>query len=164
MLSRHLPIYQTAPWLISSAAGCYIMARARQLSRAKASRAPWPRFLAQQSDVILMLCGGPAVWYFARRRGAVQQYMRVADGDRAYLSAGVAHQLRQVFTVLLLGLGMIARKASQGKTAEMAALVRRLQNTARAGASMLTTFETSPIELVPVAAESYLAQLPDNGR
>jgi hypothetical protein len=164
MLSRRFPFDQTAPWLISSVAGCYIVARARQLSQAKASGAPWLRFLAQQSDVILILCGGPLVWHFAWRRGVSQRYMQVADGDRAYLSAGVVHQLRQVFTVLLLGLGMLARKAAKGKAAELASLARRLQNTARAGASLLATFDVPPIELVAVAAESYPARLPDNGR
>ena len=164
MISRHIPPGQFAPWLVSGAAGCYIMARARQLSWARASRTPWPRFLTQQLDVVLILCGSPAVWYFARRRRTVRWPLRAADGDRAYLAAGVAHQLRQVFTVLLLGLGMIVRKAAEGKTAELAALARRLQHIARGGASILAALDTPVAELAPVAIELNRAHLPDNGR
>jgi hypothetical protein len=33
MLQRNLEIEQIAPWLISGASGCFIVARARQLSQ-----------------------------------------------------------------------------------------------------------------------------------
>ena len=48
------------------------MARARRLAIAKASSASLGRFLLGQSDVIFMLCGGPAVWYVSHRRQRAQ--------------------------------------------------------------------------------------------
>ena len=163
MISRHISLGPLAPWLVSGAAGCYIMARARQLSRARASRLPWPHFLAQQSDVVLILCGSPAVWHFARRR-TMHWPIHLAEGDRDYLTAGVAHQLRQVFTVLLVGLGMITRKAAEGKTAELAVLALRLQHITRGGAGILAALDTPVSELAPLAIEVNHAHLPDNGR
>jgi hypothetical protein len=139
MVHRRFAIEQIAPWLVSGASGCYIMARARRLSRARASQAPWRHFLAQQSDIILVLCGSPAVWHLARRLPARRSAR--ATSDRASISAGVIHQLRQVFTVLLLGLGLIARKAHEGKTAELVSLARRLQHVTRSGARALAALE-----------------------
>ena len=138
MIQRHFEIEQIAPWLISGASGCYIVARARQLSRARPSYVTWFHFLAGQSDVILALCGCPAVWHIARRRAIVRRTTHTANGDRQRLAAGAAHQLRQVFTVLLLGLGMIARRASDYKTL---ALVQRLQRITRTGASLLSVLD-----------------------
>src|SRR5689334_11310202 len=112
MIRQNVGLDQVVPWLVSGASGCYILARARKLSRAKASRVPWSRFLARQSDVILMLCGGPAVWHLAKRWRAARQYMSYPDHERASPLAGAVHQLRQVFTVLLIGLGLIVRRAS----------------------------------------------------
>jgi len=155
MIHRQLPIDQLAPWLVSGASGCYVLARARQLSRAKASRAPWPRFLARQSDVILMLCGSPAVWHFVRRRHAALRQARAVDDDQAILAAGAIHRLRQVFTVLLLGLGMIARKAAHSSPADLAALAVRLQNVARTGARILSALDEPPAALVPAGAVAY---------
>jgi hypothetical protein len=117
------------------------MARNRKLSRADPSDASLLRFLAGQSDVILLLCGGPAIWHLARQHRAKRRGTRSSDGDRATLTTGVSHQLRQVFTVLLLGLGMIARKAGEGKTAELLSLVRRLQQVTRMGAYVLAAID-----------------------
>ena len=138
MIQRHFEIEQIAPWIISGASSCYVVARARQLSRAKPTHATWFHFLTRQSDVILALCGCPAVWHIARRRAMVQRSTQSASGDRQRLAAGTVHHLRQVFTVLLLGLGMIARRASDYKTL---ALVERLQRTTRIGASLLSTLD-----------------------
>ena len=164
MLLREFPIEKTAPWLVSGAAGCYIVARTRQLSQADASHADWLRFLAQQSDIILMLCGGPAIWHVARRLGSARIRQYATNGDRADLSAEIAHQLRQVFTVLLLGLGMIARKAPAGQAAELIQLARRLQTVTRNGASMLAALDT-PVDDLPLA-EIEIGHVPmsDNGR
>ena len=145
MIQRYLEIEQIAPWLISGASGCYIVARARQLSRARSSSATWPHFLARQSDVILALCGSPAIWHIARRRATTRRLVRGAIGDRQGLAASAVHQLRQVFTVLLLGLGMIARQVKDHKTL---ALVQRLQRITRIGAGVLGALDQ------PVAAQS----------
>ena len=47
------------------------------------------------------------------------------------------HQLRQVFTALMIGTGLLARKAAAGKTANLAALARRLNKIAHDGAITL---------------------------
>jgi hypothetical protein len=138
MIDRNLQIDQIAPWLISGASGCYILARARQLSLAKASSATWVHFLARQSDVILALCSCPAVWHIARRHALRARPARSAVGDQEGLAAGAVHQLRQVFTVLLLGLGMIGRRINDRK---MTALIQRMQRMARTGASLLSALD-----------------------
>ena len=132
LIQRQISIEQTAPWLVSSVSGFYILARARRLSLAEASHAPLSRFLLRQSDLVLMLCGCPAVWYFVRtrRKGIGRRALR---GSQAL----AIHQLRQVFTALMLGTGLLARKAAKGKTANLAALALRLNKIARDGASIL---------------------------
>ena len=146
MLPRQLEIEQIAPWLISGASGCYVVARVRQLSRARPSSATWLHFLARQSDVILALCGSPAVWHIARRRATAPRLARGTIGDHQGLAAGATHQLRQVFTVLLLGLGMIARRVRDHKTL---VLVQRLQRITRSGAGLLSALDD------PAAPEAF---------
>jgi hypothetical protein len=152
MIDRNIAIEQIAPWLVSGASGCYIVVRAHQLSRSRASHTTWFHFLAKQSDVILALCGCPAVWHVARRRATARRHDRRAARDRQGLAAGVVHQLRQVFTVLLLGLGMIARRANDSN---IIALAHRLQRITRTGASLLNTLDE------PMAAEPRTPGLPE---
>src|SRR3712207_4969677 len=127
MMPRQLTIQQAAPWLVSSASGLYIMASARNLSLAEASNAKLAHSLVHQSDVVLMLCGCPALWYFTHNRAARKEALQDAQ-------ARAIHQLRQVFTALMIGTGLLARKAAAGKTANLAALARRLNKIAHEGA------------------------------
>jgi hypothetical protein len=127
---RQISIEQAAPWLVSSVSGLYIMARARHLSLSEASDAKLAQFLFRQSDVVLILCGCPALWYFAHNRQAGNDMLYGAQ-------ARAIHQLRQVFTALMIGTGLLARKAAAGKTANLAALARRLNKIAHDGAIML---------------------------
>src|SRR5690348_6675909 len=99
MIHRNIAIDQVVPWLISGASGCYIVARARKLSLAKASRAPLSRFLVRQSDMILMLCGSPAIWHFTKRWWSTRRSISGPDGANTIVLGSVTHQLRQVFTV-----------------------------------------------------------------
>jgi hypothetical protein len=132
VMQRQITIEHAAPWLVSSVSGFYIMARARRLSLAEASQAPLVKFLIRQSDLVLMLCGCPALWYFARNR------RRLISGEALQDSqARAIHQLRQVFTALIIGTGLLARKASAGKTANLVALATRLNKIARDGAVAL---------------------------
>jgi hypothetical protein len=130
MLQRQMSIEQAAPWLVSSVSGLYIMARARHLSLSEASDAKLAQFLFRQSDVVLILCGCPALWYVARHRQAKQEVLHGAQ-------ARAIHQLRQVFTALMIGTGLLARKAAAGKTANLANLARRLNKIAHDGAITL---------------------------
>jgi hypothetical protein len=125
-----MSIERTAPWLVSSISGLYIMARARHLSRAEANDSTLADFLFRQSDVVLILCGCPALWHFAHRRHAGNEILHGAQ-------ARALHQLRQVFTALMIGTGLLARKAAAGKTANLAALARRLNKIAHDGAITL---------------------------
>jgi hypothetical protein len=108
------------------------MARARRLSLAEASNDRWTHFLFHQSDLILMLCGCPAIWHIARRR----QQARAPEMLRG-TKAQALHQLRQVFTSLLIGTGLLARKAAADKSADLAALAMRLNQIVRDGVKAL---------------------------
>ena len=130
MIQRQIAIEQAAPWLVSSVSGLYIMARARHLSLSESSNAPLAHFLFRQSDVVLILCGCPALWYFARSRPARHEGQHGAQ-------ARAIHQLRQVFTALMIGTSLLARKASVSKIANLAVLARRLNKIARDGAMVL---------------------------
>jgi hypothetical protein len=99
----------------------------------EASDATLVHFLFRQSDVVLILCGCPALWYAARHRQAGQEMLYGTQ-------ARAIHQLRQVFTALMIGTGLLARKATAGKTANLAALARRLNKIAHDGAMTLEAF------------------------
>ena len=142
MVQRQIPMEHAAPWLVSSVSGLYIMARARHLSMSEASDATLAHFLFHQSDVVLILCGCPALWYFARGRHARQAALHGAQ-TRAI------HQLRQVFTALMIGTGLLARKAAAGKTANLAALARRLNTIVHDGARTLEALDApDPLDLL----------------
>jgi hypothetical protein len=69
-----------------------------------------------------------------------------------------------VFTVLLLGLGMIARKAGEGKTAELLSLVRRLQHVTRMGAYVLAAVDDqADAEDAPVGGSDGRLHVAENG-
>ena len=137
MLQRQILVEHVAPWLVSGASGLYVMARTRRLSLARASKAPLTHFLVHQSDVILMLCGSPAVWYFVRRH---RRRSRSEPGDVVFgPTAQAIHQLRQIFTALQIGTGLLARKISVGKTADLASLALRLNRIVRDGIKILST-------------------------
>ena len=106
------------------------MARARHLSLAEANDATLAHFLFRQSDVVLILWGCPALWHFAHRQHANDQVLHGAQ-------ARAIHQLRQVFTALMIGTGLLARKAAASKAANLAALARRLNKIAHDGAITL---------------------------
>jgi len=53
------------------------------------------------------------------------------------VQARAIHQLRQVFTALMIGTGLLARKAAAGKTTNLVALAQRLNKLAHDGAITL---------------------------
>ncbi len=164
MLQRQIAIEHVAPWLVSGASGLYILARARRLSEAQPSGDPLAHFLRGQSDMIFMLCGSQLVWYVTRRR---QRRLRnLAYSNSAWEPTTLAmHKLRQVFTALIIGTGLLARKAAAGKTAGLAGLAQRLHSIARDGASVLADLdELCTDDLVVVKQPSYGAALERNGR
>jgi formylmethanofuran dehydrogenase subunit B len=57
--------------------------------------------------------------------------------------AGVVHELRQIFTSILLGLGLINKKAKAGNTEAIPRLVRRLNAVVRRGIHAVDILEPS---------------------
>ena len=143
MIHREFVLKHLAPWFVSGASSLYVVARARRLSRARASRAPLSDFLMNQSDMILALCGSPVVWYLTRPNRLLRS--RNGTGTRGGPPTGQfvspLHQLRQVFTALMIGTGLLVRKASQGKTAELMTLALRLHQIVREGVGVLATID-----------------------
>lgn len=116
--------------LVSGGSCLYAIVRARHLSMAEASDAPLAAFLMRQSDMILLLCGGPVVWYVSQRR---QHASALGSGQVVRGGAARAiHHLRQVFAALLLGTEMLERK-SNAEPQTIAALSQRLNLVVREG-------------------------------
>jgi hypothetical protein len=157
MIQRQIAIEHAAPWLVSSVSALYIMARARHLSLSEASDATLARFLFRQSDVVLILCGCPALWYVAGSRHAGNEALHAAR-------ARAIHQLRQVLTALMLGTSLLARRASAGKTANLAALARRLNKIAHDGALTLEQLgDPYPLDLLD-QSDSRLGKANGDGK
>lgn len=138
MLQRDIAFDHVAPWVVSGASSLYILVRARRLSQADPCEDPLSRFLLGQSDMIFMLCSSPVIWYFTRRRRRAAR--KNGHGPQA-MTERALHQLRQVFTAMLIGTGLLARKATASKTPGLAALAQRLHDIARDGASVLTDLD-----------------------
>jgi hypothetical protein len=144
---------RVAPYVISGAASVHVILRMRNLSRQPATDAPFYSFLLKNTDVILALGGASVVtWQLAQHKPRQQTPGRVTavgSNDLAgstsekSLIAGVVHELRQVFTALLLGLGLIERKADTGNTQTIPALVRRLKAVVHSGIDAVNALQPS---------------------
>ena len=125
---------QVAPHLLRGAYGAHILARMWRLSKLPPTEAPLHLFLLKHTDIVLILTGGPIVWHIVERR-----YMgparHGADSDSVtrLLTQHVAHQLRQVFTVILLGLGLIKRRSIKNQAEDIPRLVDRLEQVVAEG-------------------------------
>ena len=150
-----LPIMprRVAPYVVSGVSGVHVLARMWRLSRKPASDVAFHVFLLKHSDVLLILGSGPViVWQLAKRHEHPGSHnglgAHLANGApehdaRASIIAGVAHQLRQVFTTLLLGLGLIKRKANAGRTKEIPGLVERLDSVVSEGIDAVNVLDSS---------------------
>jgi hypothetical protein len=129
--------------------GLYVIARARRLATSQASETTLAHFLVDQSDVILMLCGGPVVWYIAQKRRQMRAQQNITGAVVRGSTARAVHQLRQVFTALLLGTELLTRKARAGKTGELGRLALRLNRVVREGLAALADLgEPYPADLL----------------
>lgn len=123
-----------------------------RLHRRPASDAPLHVFLLKHTDVLFVLGAAPVVvWRIAKWHPLqlLPDPSTTADTSLRTLIAHTAHELRQVFTALLLGLGLIRRKVITGKTLEIPSLVRRLQHVVMTGINAvngldLPTFPDQP--------------------
>jgi hypothetical protein len=144
---------RVAPYVVSTASGLHVLRRMWRLSRMPASDAALHVFLLKHTDIILILSSGPVIiWQLRKRReqgntlnGSTEHPSDGATADTAdgSLISSVAHELRQVFTALLLGLGLIKRKANAGKTREIPRLVRRLDNVVSDGIDAVNVLDPS---------------------
>jgi hypothetical protein len=126
-------IKRAAPLLVSSGSGLYAIVRARHLSLADASDVTLLSFLLHQSDMILLLCGGPAVWYIIQRR---QRHLGVGEVVHG-TAARAIHQLRQVFSALLLGTELLERRLAATEHKSLIELSQRLNSVTREGIAEL---------------------------
>jgi hypothetical protein len=128
MTLPHLTPRRLAPHLVRGAYGAHILFRMWRLSRLPPSQAPLHMFLLRNTDVLFVFAGAPVVWRFAQ-----QQYRRRteldpdAHGPHRSVAHEAAHRLRQVFTVLLLGLGIIKRRVARNRPADIPRLVNRME-------------------------------------
>ena len=129
MVPLHITPRRVAPYLLGGASGVHILARMWRLSRLPTSKGPLHLFLLKHSDVILVLSSGPVIiWHLAQR-----QQRRITDSRPTENNATqtiipqIVHQLRQVFTALLLGLGVIKRKVTANQIGDIPRLANRLQ-------------------------------------
>ena len=147
----HLPITprRVAPYVISGATGVHILARMRYLSRQPALDIPLHFFLLKHTDVLLSLGSASVViWQLAKHKP--RQYITAARSNGAAVNtlntsvvANIVHELRQTFTALLLGLGLVDRKADTGNTVAIPDLVKRLIAVVRRGMEAVDTLELS---------------------
>jgi len=137
---------RVAPYIISGATGVHILARLRYATRQPAIDTPLRFFLLRHTDVVLTLSGASLVmWHLAKHKPRQQ-----ADGsltasvipiaDKSMIERTV-HQLRQVFTALLLGLGLIDRKAGGDNTTAIHGLVQRLRSVVRQGINAVNVLD-----------------------
>jgi hypothetical protein len=152
MTRQYVTPRRVAPYVIGGATGLHVLARMHRLSRQPATDAPLYSFLLKNSDVVLAMGGASVViWQLARRRP--RQLSQTAPLTSSNSSAeavpskslitGVVHELRQIFTALLLGLGLIRRKANMGDTKAIPDLVKRLNDVVRRGIAVVNVLEPS---------------------
>jgi hypothetical protein len=131
MVRLRFRLHHLTPWLIGGASGLHIIVRVWQLSRAPARYVPPLQFLISHTDMLIVICGSPVlVWYVAQDRD------RASKPHASAFQAAVIdtlHQLRQTFTVLLIGLGLIRRRLRRGETAELDNLAQRLYHVVISG-------------------------------
>lgn len=163
MVLQQTKFKRAAPWLVSGVSSCYVMLRARRLSRAKPSRASLLRFLRDQADLLVVLGGSPIVWYLSRRRAARSKSQTVSLEDASFLLSGSLHRLRQVFTGLILGLAVLMRKAAEEDLMGVKLVVRRLNRIALEGVDILGALDEICLVEVLEPAQLYTALPSNNG-
>ena len=146
MALPHFAPRQVVPYVISGATGAHIFARLWRLSRAPARKIPLHLFLARHSDVMLVLCSAHVVvWRLAKRhdRNEGMQSAYLSDTLPSTVLHERVHELRQVFTALLLGLGMISRRFLTNKADTIPNLVQRLRTVVTEGIDLVNALDAA---------------------
>jgi hypothetical protein len=144
-LPRFVP-RRVVPDVVSGASSAHVVARLWRLSRAPARETPLHLFLARHSDVILLLCSSHvALWRLAKRHHQDNSITNGQHADTLTPSAphDTVHQLRQVFTALLLGLGMITRRLTANKADTIPEPVQRLRTVVAEGIDLVNTLDSA---------------------
>ena len=144
---------RVAPYVISGATSVHILMRMRRLSRQPAIDVPLHFFLLKHTDVMLSLGGASVViWQLAKHkpRSMTPESLTPAHSNGFVVHtldkpviAGVIHQLRQIFTALLLGLGLVERKADGDHTEEIPGLIQRLKAVVRSGIDAVNVLDSA---------------------
>jgi len=148
MAQLHITPRRIAPYLISGATGIHILARLRYATKQPAKDAPLHFFLLNHTDIVLTLSGASIVLWQIAQHNPRQTRADSSNGSSAHttnasLIGSVVHELRQIFTSLLLGLGLIKRKANNANTQAIPDIVQRLNAVVRRGMEAVDTLESS---------------------
>ncbi len=131
-----------APYLVSGASGVHILARMWRLARTPASTKPLHIFLLRNTDIVVVLIGGPLIHHLAHRNQAGNERSNPdAEQGQQSLIQQISHDLRQVFAVLLIGLGIIRRRTLRRQTEQIPQLVERLQRVITEGIQAVNTLD-----------------------
>lgn len=147
MALPHITPRHAAPYLLSGASGVHILVRMWRLSRQPARNGPVHMFLLKHTDVVLVLTGLPVVWHFAQRHEVrtTKDSPDISATTTQPIIMQVAHQLRQIFTSLLLGLGLIERKVSKKQSNDVPSLVHRLERVVAEGIQAVNVLDPPDI-------------------
>ena len=145
-------------YLASGTSGLYLVIRVWRLSRMPAQVVPLHQFLVKHADVIGVLSGYPVLRWLLGKEIDVDQPLyhlaATATTTTMRFTAGL-HRLRQVFTALLIGLGLIERRVMNGRMAEVVLLSRRLQQLLLDGTDIIRELEAAQQELEARASDSH---------
>jgi hypothetical protein len=163
MVLKPLDLRRVAPPALSGASGLFIMVRVWRLSRAPAQVMPFARFLLAHKDLVGVLCGYPLMMLLLAKpenlHQALQSLTATTTSATEHLSREL-HELRQVFTTLLLGLGLIERRARTAHTAEVILLTHRLKRIVDDGIDNLKSLEAVREQLrnIPAVGERHVRE------
>jgi hypothetical protein len=144
MIVKSLDLRRVAPRAVGGASGFYIMVRVWRLSRAPAQVLPFPRFLLAQKDLVGILCSYLLVLWLLSKPDNLHEALQSLTTATTVATEQISrelHELRQVFTVILLGLGLIERRTRTAHTAEVILLTHRLKRIVDDGIDNLRSLE-----------------------
>ena len=144
MALPHITPSRAAPYLLHGAYGAHIVARMWRLSKQPASNTPLHIFLLKHTDIVVVLTSMPVAWLFVqqrRQRNLPDRPSEKAIGPPAHEAA---HQLRQVFTSLLLGLGLLRRRIIRQQVGNALDMVERLQRVIGEGIQAVDRLDPPP--------------------
>lgn len=142
---RPLP-HRIIPFILSGVSGAHVIVRLWRASRQPASVVPLPTFLLQHADVLLVVCGGPIILVRVLRAQIRAQRQGQPAEPSSVLVRIAIHDLRQLFTALLLALDLIDRYLRAGRLGDVERLVGRIRTILRQGIATINLLEANYLE------------------